>query len=359
MNLLSAANLKAHEGRPPTPEGRHITLWRPSERFLHCCIESRGCRYNRDAGACVMCDYGIGRCLEPEELSAALASALNPWSGKLDTLLLGSYGSVFDPSEISEECFEVLLRFLRDYPVQTVIFETHCATVSPEKLALIRRTLPEDRRIVVEMGYESCDPFVLEHCLNKILSLPQLESAIRTIHSAHMSACLNVFLGAPFLSPADQLESARASVLWALERGADSLVLFPANIKPFTLLYKLYEAGHYTPLSQWMVPALFRRLPAEALERITLSWYGDRKNFYEHDRFPLIPPQDCPACHDAVFAFYRSFLRARSGQEREDAVRRLWELPLACSCREKLTRSLEESGPRYTKEQISAAVEGL
>lgn len=358
MKLLSAANLKAHNGRPLTPEGHYITLWHPSERFFHCCIESRGCRYSRDAGACVMCDYGIGRELTPAELSEALASALGPWAGKVDTLLLGSYGSVFDPAEISEECFDVLLRFLRDYPVQTVIFETHCATVTPEKLSRIRDVLPAERRVTVEMGYESCDRFVLESCLNKVLSLPQLESAIQMIHDAKMSACLNVFLGAPFLSPADQLETARDSVFWALERGADSLVLFPANIKPFTLLYKLYEAGHYAPLSQWMVPALFRRLPEQALERITLSWYGDRKNFYENDQFPLIPPQDCPECHNAVFAFYREFLRAEDGQARSAAVRRVWERPLPCSCREKLAQSLEHAG-RYTKERIAAVVNSL
>lgn len=358
MNLLSAANLKAHVGRPFTPEGHSITLWHPSERFLHCYIESRGCRYCRDTGACVMCDYGIGRSLTPAELSAALASMLNSWAGKLDTLLLGSYGSVFDPAEISEACFDVLLQFLKDYPVRTVIFETHCATVTPEKLARIREVLPPERRVVVEMGYESCDPFVLESCLNKVLSLSQLESAIEMIHDAKMLACLNVFLGAPFLCPADQLETARDSILWALEQGADSLVLFPANIKPFTLLHELYEAGHYTPLSQWMVLALFRWLPPQILDRITLSWYGDRKNFYENDQFPLIPPQDCPECHDAIFSFYREFLQTRNGQVRSDAVRRLWERPLVCSCREKLVHSLEDTG-QYTKEQITAVVNSL
>ena len=90
MSILNTANLKAHVGRPSTLEGNFITLWRPSERFFHCCIESRGCRYSRDAGACIMCDYGIGRNLSPEELSVALASTLGPWAGKLDTRLLGS-----------------------------------------------------------------------------------------------------------------------------------------------------------------------------------------------------------------------------------------------------------------------------
>ena len=39
-----------------------------ADDFLHCCIESRGCRFSRDCGACIMCDYGIGVNLNPDEL---------------------------------------------------------------------------------------------------------------------------------------------------------------------------------------------------------------------------------------------------------------------------------------------------
>ena len=52
-----------------------------------------------------------------------------------------------------------------------------------------------------------------------------------------MSACTNVLLGAPFLCERDQLDTAVKSVNWAFEQGTDSVVVFPMNIKPFTLLY--------------------------------------------------------------------------------------------------------------------------
>lgn len=359
MKCLSEANINAHLNRPVTPEGQFITLWRPSSSFIHCCIESCGCRYSQESGSCIMCDYGVGRNLTPAELQSALYEELSPCIEKIDRLLFGSYGSVMDESEVSAECFQVLLRFLCDNPVPNVIFETHCETVKRDKLKKIREELPADIQTTIEMGYESSDPFILQSCLNKVLNLDVLERAIMLIHEEGMHVCLNVFLGAPFLCPVDQLVSAKNSVLWAMERGVDSIVLFPANIKPFTLVHKLYKKGLYAPLSHWMIPALFRVLPDEALERITLSWYGDRKNFYKGDTFPLIPPQDCDRCHEDLFSFYHEFMREPDGYKRAEMTRVLWEKDLSCNCRENLKVALHTYTPRRTAKQINQIVSSL
>lgn len=359
MKCLSEANINAHSNRPVTPEGQFITLWQPSSSFIHCCIESRGCRYSREAGACIMCDYGAGRNLTSAELRSALYAELFPCIGKIERLLFGSYGSVLDESEVSAECFQVLLRFLYDNPVPNVIFETHCETVTRDKLKIIREELPADVQVTIEMGYESCDPFILHSCLNKILNLDVLEKAITLIHEEGMRVCLNVFLGAPFLCPADQLISAKDSVLWAMERDVDSIVLFPANIKPFTLVYKLYEQGFYSPMSHWMIPSLFRILPDEVLGRITLSWYGNRKNFYKNDEFPLIPPQDCDECHEVLFWFYHEFMKEPDGHKRAQMTQALWERNLSCTCREDLNAALHIYTPRRTVKQIEQIVSSL
>ena len=359
MKCLSEANINAHSNRPLTPEGQFITLWQPSSSFIHCCIESCGCRYSREAGACIMCDYGAGRNITPVELRSALYSELYPYIGKIDRLLFGSYGSVLDESEVSAECFQVLLRFLCDNPVPNIIFETHCETVTRDKLKRIQEEISADIQITIEMGYESSDPFILQTCLNKIINLDVLEKTIALIHEERMRVCLNVFLGAPFLCAADQLASAKDSVLWAMERGVDSIVLFPANIKPFTLVYKLYEQGIYVPLSHWMIPALFRILPNEALERITLSWYGNRKNFYKDDAFPLIPPQDCDECHDVLFSFYHEFMKEPDGHKRAEMTRALWDRNLSCNCKEDLNAALQIYTPRKTAKQINQIVSSL
>ena len=122
MNILSKRNLEAHQGRPLTPEGKKLTLWRPSKDTLHCCVESRGCRLSRDNGACIMCDYGIGRNITPHELENELACQLQPRLKFVSTVLFGSYGSVFDVEEISEDCFDVILDFIVAQKIQNVVF---------------------------------------------------------------------------------------------------------------------------------------------------------------------------------------------------------------------------------------------
>lgn len=359
MNVLSNANLKAHMGRPLTPEGKFLTLWQPAPDFIHCCIESRGCRYSHNYGACIMCDYGIGRNLSPNELKSALYSQLLPHMNETNILLLGSYGSVLDESEISNECLTVLLDFLKKCKVSTLIFETHCESVTREKLGKIKEFTPKGTQVVIEMGYESCDQFVLHNCLNKFLDLKVLENAITLTHEMRMLVTLNVFLGAPFLNPADQFETTQRSIQWAVDHDADSLVLFPANIKPFTLLHKLYLKGIYAPISQWMLPILLQSLSEDVLERISLSWYGDRKNFYENGEYPLIPPTDCDNCHEVLFDFYRNFITENKGIKRKELINRLLKYPLKCNCRNKTYDNLSKSQSRYSENEIFDIISNL
>ena len=359
MKSLSKANQRAHAKRPSTAEGSPLALWQPSAGFVHCCIESRGCRFSNLYGSCIMCDYGAGRNILPEELAEALRVQLQPFAGKLDTLLIGSYGSVFDEYEVSEQCLDVLLDFLGSFPVSSIIFETHCSTVTKERLDRIKSAIPSGVPVTIEMGFESCDSYVLQYCLNKMLDLKQLEQAMALIHEAGMLACLNVFLGAPFLCPADQIASAQKSIMWALEKGADSLVLFPANIKPFTTLKALYNCGVYQPISQWMIPALLRELSSQAMGCIGLSWYGNRNNIYQDSGFSLLPPQDCEVCHNVLFHFYQAFLQDWDSSRRMRLVEALWKKPLECACRETMMASLRDHRSPLTPEEIELIISRL
>jgi len=167
-----------------------------------------------------------------------------------------------------------------------------------------------------------------------------------------MEVSLNVFLGAPFLSAREQLDTTVQSVEWAFEKGADSVVIFPSNIKPFTLLYQLYENHLYKPISQWMLVELLSRIQEEKLNRITLSWYGDRRNFYENDRFALIPPKDCETCHNDIFAFYRSFMNETFSSQRKHLVEKFIKNGTNCDCRDKFLEGLKVQTERLTKEEI-------
>lgn len=214
-------------------------------------------------------------------------------------------------------------------------------------------------KVIIEMGYESCDTYVLKNCLNKVLDLEQLSCVINLIHKFSMEVSLNVFLGAPFLSVQEQLETAEKSVKWAFEKGADSIVVFPCNIKPFTLIYKLYKNGLYKPVSQWMLVELLSRIPEEKLSRVTLSWYGDRKNFYDNDEFALIPPEDCVECHDAIFDFYHMFMKESVSLQRKQLVEQFIKGKKRCSCYNEFLEDFNNNKERLGIEEIKKLLEDM
>lgn len=358
MNALSKINKSLHETRPHTPLNKKLTLWRSSTDFLHCCIESRGCRFSRDYGACIMCDYGVGVNLSPEELKESLEKELQPYTDTLTRLLVGSYGSLFDTNEISTDCLEVLLDYLSKQKIKTIIFETHCCTINEGVLQKIKNKLLPDHNIVIEMGYESCDPFVLRECLNKVLDLRQLSAAIDLIHSFSMEVSLNVFLGTPFMNTRAQFDSTLQSIEWAFGHGADSVVIFPCNIKPFTVIYELYKNGLYKRISQWLLIELLSQIPEKHLKDISLSWYGNRKNFYENDSFPLIPPEDCEECHEKLFDFYEKFLQKKNSEDRKSLINLLVS-SVECKCYKNVKEELSQPARMLTKEEICCLAEKM
>lgn len=307
-----------------------------------------------------MCDYGVGHNITPEELRRALKVKLSPYVNAATTVLFGTYGSILDTDEISEECFEVILDFIVKKGIHTVIFETHCSTVDEDILKKIQKKLQINHvKVIIEMGYESCDEYVLKNCLNKIINLDQMCNVITLIHKYSMEVSLNVLLGTPFLSAKEQLDTAVQSVDWAFEKGADSVVIFPCNIKPFTLLFELYKKDLYKPISQWLLIELLSRIPTKKLNHITLSWYGDRKNFYENDRHPLIPPTDCKKCHDRIFEFYHAFMKESDASKRKKLVDDIIGEEKECNCHTRVLQDLEVVQQRMEKNQILSLLECL
>lgn len=356
MNILSSANLSAHKERPCTPPEKPLTLWRTSEDLLQCCIESQGCRFSKNYGACVMCDYGTGRNLTPAELEYALEEIMRPQLPGVKTMLFGSYGSVLDDYEISGESLDVILDFASKTDVKNIIFETHYSTVTPEKLRRIRNALGSECIITIEMGYESCDEYILSACLGKVMDLNGLRETIRLIHNEGMEVSLNVFVGAPFISVREQTLTAVESIEWAFLNGADDIVVFPANIKPFTLLFDLYKAGYYPGVSHWQFIDVLNRIPEELLERVCISWYGDRKNIYENDQYPLLPPKDCDKCHNKIFGFYSDFRGAHSSKIRKHLLNNLLNSKSECSCKDKYLRDFSRGRERLSPQRIEEIV---
>lgn len=303
-----------------------------------------------------MCDYGIGKNLSSIELKEALEKTLLPALPGIKTVLFGSYGSIFDEYEISDECLEVILDFVLGCNFENIIFETHYSTVTSEKLGKIKNAVGDKFEITIEMGYESCDSYILSNCLRKVMDLEELKKAITLIHNEGMRVSLNVFLGAPFITVQDQTLTTVESLRWAFLNGADDIVLFPSNIKPFTLLYNLYKSGYYSEVSHWQIIDVLNRIPVEYLNKVSLSWFGDRRNFYENDKYPLIPPKDCAKCHEKIFNFYRNFRNLNSGSMRKKLLNDFLALDIECSCRSEYMSSYDKGGDRFSPELIEGIV---
>lgn len=272
------------------------------------------------------------------------------------TVLFGSYGSVLDEYEITDECLDVILNFALRCNFENIIFETHYSTVTSEKLNKIKNSLGDKFVITIEMGYESCDSYILSNCLRKVMDLEKLKKVIALIHAEGMRVSLNVFLGAPFVSVKSQTLTTVESIRWAFLNGADDIVLFPSNIKPFTLLYDLYKLGHYSEVSHWQVIDVLNKTPTEYLGKISLSWFGDRKNFYENDKYPLISPKDCVKCHEEIFKFYRKFKNLNSGSMRRKLLNDFLAIDTECSCRSEYLESYDKGEGRFSPELIEGIV---
>ncbi len=304
-----------------------------------------------------MCDYGVGRNLTPTELEKALEETLRPALSGVKTILFGSYGSVLDEYEISSECLDVILDFVSKCSFDNIIFETHYSTVTLEKLIKIKNVLGNKFNITIEMGYESCDEYILSNCLGKVMDLGELKKTMMFICNEGMKVSLNVFLGAPFITTKDQTLSAVKSIEWAFSNGAHSVVVFPSNIKPFTLMYDIYKAGYYYEISHWQLVDVLDRIPVDYLDRVSLSWFGDRKNFYEDDKYPLLPPKDCEKCHEKIFAFYREFRGANSGGARKELLDSLLKDSVNdCSCRDEYLYNFNNGEGRLSPEKIEEIV---
>lgn len=344
--LLSKLNQQRRNGKRMIAKDY---ILRKREDFLHICFNSPGCRY-REIGSCTMCDYGQGTKLTESRLKLILPEIKKAADG-MQSILIGTLGSVLDSAEISLVCLELICDMLNELPIRTIIFETHYTMVNDSICCWLTEHLPK-KDIVIEVGLESVDAFVQEKCLNKAIDLHILESKIQILHHHGMSITVNAFLGAPFLSAAEQLEDTVKTVQWAFRHMVDSVVIFPANIRTNTLLDLLYQNHLYAPVRHWAVFELLRRLPADDLGRIYLAWYGDWSDLDENNTKLNFPPCSCEKCAKNWMGFYHQFLRKPDHTSRKLVLEEYGRiLPSGCECYKEFIKSLEEVSAESREER--------
>ena len=337
-DLLNKINIRIRRYKPLTRKGLTHTTWKEN-KTLQITYRSRGCR-NSAQGSCLMCDYGAGKNLTLDETSAILPDVLSSVEFEVEELVLNSYGSFLDEYEIPKENRIEVLKQIAETQIPYITFETHYRTVTSEVMDEIQYYIG-DRTIAYEMGLESADPYVLECCLNKDIHLGQLVECIQQIHSYGHLAIFNVLFGSPFLSRKQQFDDALKTVFWAYEHGADVIVLFPVNIKPFTALEYLYKGGFYELVSHWDFIRLLDSIPEEILGRVNIAWYGNREILYPGYEFKALFPKACDKCRSKIMDFYDEFIADKSVLHRKQNLKEILEMRMECDCRERSQKELE------------------
>ena len=283
-------------------------------KVLQICFFSKGCRCSKN-GSCIMCDYGKTRKenLTKTDITKIMNEIFESLEKMPNVVLLNSLGSILDTQEIPMENIILLLDKLSKISTNVIIFETHYLTINPSILEVIKQKL-KDKEVVIELGLESSNREVRENCLNKYIDNDEFVKRVNLIKYFGFGVEANVIFGVPFLTTEEQMRDTIQSIEWCFENSIDKVNLFPINIKPYTLLYKLYEEEKYSPVSHSNFIEVLKRVPKEYIHKLYLCWYGNREIKYDTKRTVL------PKCekdeYSKLMNFYQRFNINKEPEER-------------------------------------------
>ncbi len=262
-----------------------------------------------------MCDYGKVRKenLKPTDIKEVIITVFSKLKQLPNVLLLNSLGSVLDTEEMPIENIVTLLGELSKINIDVIIFETHYLTINDSILSLIKHKLC-NKNVVIELGLESSNKEIREKCLNKFINNANFIDKINLIKLYGFRAEANVIFGSPFLTDEEQKLDTANSINWCFENNIDKVNLFPINIKPYTLLYKLYEQGKYSPVSHKDFIEVLNKIPKEYIDRIYLCWYGNREITYDKNKTIFLKCNESE--YPMIMKFYKEFNMNRNTENR-------------------------------------------
>lgn len=351
MNIVRRANLAVRKKRPFFSEEKICDMFCTND-LLEIGFLSRRC--SRDLqGSCMMCDYGAAQKTYPihaylDEMERILKIS----DPAIKILLLCTNGSFLDSRQIEPALFRAILKQAAQCEMPVIEIETHYQDVTEKKLAQIKALLPQ-KSIVIEMGLETVRSMYQSKIIMKDIDLDAYADTIRCIRGFGFDVDINIMVGLPFLSPKEQFDDALHTVQWCVIHGGRP-ILFPMNIKPYTLLMEAYHAGLYQPISQWTVLLLLDFLSIDILEQVTVAWYGNREEIYDGNGERAVFPAACPACTAAIREFYDVLSTLSSGSTRKEHLTQLLGAARTCRCLEEARKTISQK-PEGTFETQYAA----
>lgn len=178
---------------------------------------------------CVMCDLWQGATsgrVGPDHIVAQLDVALASRRGRrMGWIKLYNAGSFFDEGAIPPSCHAAIAR--RCDGIGRLVVESHPALVGSRVEALLEM-LADGVRLEVAMGLETAHPLAHER-LNKRTSPADFVKAAARLKGMGVGARMFVLTRPPFVEGGRALEWLLRSVDFALETGADPVVVIPTR----------------------------------------------------------------------------------------------------------------------------------
>ena len=305
--LLKAIMQKVHSNRRPLSK-TPITVVRSEvadgKPMCEIWFMSEGCAYDREGG-CTMCNYGKGHCVEPSVILKELSIAVQDLPKAAYNLVVNPSGSFLDEREVSLFLREGIYELLDSVPFESLTIESRADILHIKDLNELKSRYA-DKRVSVEVGVETLNPWLLRNSVNKGITPSQIENAVHIIHEAGLFGVANIGLGLPFINERTNISEAGKSILDAIAMGFDSVILFPYHVKPGTLLQVLFPEK-YSSVSLWSLVETLTALPSKVLPRVNISWY---RNYYTDKSKIIASPDTCPKCRDTVLHFLDNYKSA-------------------------------------------------
>lgn len=296
---------------------------------LHLCwFVTKGCS-NDAAGGCTMCNFGLGN-VSPRDLLWQVDRILEEVQGD-EIIYITPLGSMFDDNEVPEEVRNEIFKRIARTGCAIFGTESRPDMISEEKMRAFRAAFPPDMKLQIGLGMESANDYVRRNCINKRLSKEDIVSAIETLHRYDIEALVHVLLKPPFLTEAEAIEDAVQSCNFAFAQGANRVVFFMTNLKPYTLTAWLAERGRYRVPYLWSAVSVLERIGAGMNRPVTLS------GFYSGVEIQELA-NNCEACSPWVISTLQAFSQTLDGRILDSILEK------SCSCGTEWQNTLKVSG---------------
>ena len=306
--------------RPGTPR---VSLLRVENRTYQLLFCSCGCE-----NACTFCNYGFDYNLTLETVKPELEK-IKLEDFDIRELELEANGSFLSEREIPYDLFIEVLHFVAHKNIPVITIETHYNTITEAKLQDIRRILGEEQEICFELGFESAAEDV-RAIYNKDIDIEKYLEVARLCERYGIGLEINVLLGAPFLTREEQIQDSLNSLEFIFNEMPQSTiaVIFPINIKNFTMLKHWQDIGVYNQISSWEFVELLYRIPEEYLDKFTIAWWGKRENAFTKGIIQY--PKTCDKCKERLMKFYTDFYCDWNPLHRKSMIEQIWKSRCEC-----------------------------